>query len=258
MPADHQIFGTGAQQQVRHRLEIAGTLLHADDAGNLVHDLQHRVDTEIVPRNHVVDEDRNSGLLIDGAKMSHCRVEGGLEQIMRGRHLKRVDLQAVQHPHALHRLMRGVDDQSRNETRTPVQRVMRRPHRGPELRIGQRVPLAGRPARDNAADTRIHHEVDLRRERLGHERPLVVERHGQWRHDTRQLVPHRCSDLVYHPSLRVAAMPRGQTTCRQPANHSYPTIWKRNLKSYLYRHALPVNAPHQKTIDGWRNLKKYM
>ena len=104
------VLGARADQQVGQRLQVARTLLDADDAGHLAHDAQQQRRRHVVPGDHVVDQHRDIDRVGDFAEVLDHRIVVALVDVVRGRDLQCRDTHAAQCLGATDRIARAVGD----------------------------------------------------------------------------------------------------------------------------------------------------
>ena len=157
----HHVLGLAAQQQVGERLQVAAALLHANHAGHLVHDAQHQVHAEVIPGDHVVDQDRQAGSVRNRTEVLDRRVGIGLEQVVHRRDLQCGDLHALEHVGAIDGGTRALHDQAGQERHAPCRGLVGLLHDRGELGVGQGVALARAAAGYHAVGTVFDDEVNL-------------------------------------------------------------------------------------------------
>ena len=206
--AEHDVGLLDVEQQVRQRLEVSAALLHADHARHLVHDPQHGVHAQVVPGDHVVDEDGNAGFLPDGAEVLDGGLLVGLEQVVHGRDLQRHHLHAFEHAGAADRLHGAVDDEPGQERHAPGGGLVGVLHRLDELGVRQGVALARAAPHHDTVGTGVDDEVDLLAHGVSHQAALLVEGHGdRGQHAVQEVA--QVGSLRAHLGVPVEGLVRG-------------------------------------------------
>ena len=206
--AEHDVGFLDVEQQIRQRLEVAAALLHADHARHLVHDPQHGVHAQVVPRNHVVDENGDAGFFPDGAEVLDGGLLVGLEQVVHGRDLQGHYLHAFEHAGAADRLHGAVDDEAGQEGHATVGGLVGVLHRLDELGVRQGMALARAAPHHDTVGTGVDDEVDLLAHGVSHQAALLVEGHGDRGQHPMQEVA-QVGSLGAHLGVPVEGLVRG-------------------------------------------------
>ena len=177
-------------QQVGHKFEITRALLDADNARQTGHDSHQELRAEIIPRNDIVDDDRNIGFLGQPLEMRVGRILVGLEDIVNRGDLQRGHFEFSNGLGFLRSVAGAVGDDACDDRNAAIDLLGGDFDRAGQFLRGERVAFAGAATEADAVHLLAQHEADILAQSGLVHGFIVLEGRDERRNDTSECLGH--------------------------------------------------------------------